>query len=46
MLQLLRGKEVVDVAVRTGIASKLGNVQIVSGIASGDAVILNPDPTR
>jgi HlyD family secretion protein len=46
MLQLVRDGAVVDVPVQTGAASKIGNVQIVSGIADGDTVVLNPDTTR
>ncbi len=46
VLQVKTGSAVVDVPVETSGASALGNVQITSGLSSGDAVVLNPDVTR
>lgn len=45
-LQLFRNGQPVDVTVQTGTASTIGNVQILSGLSPGDAVILNPDTSR
>ncbi len=41
-VQVLR-EDPVDVEVETGVASSVGNVQIVKGLSDGDVVILNPD---
>ncbi|HTR18723.1 MAG TPA: efflux RND transporter periplasmic adaptor subunit [Candidatus Paceibacterota bacterium] len=42
MVQVAQGRTAVDVPVTTG-GQSLGNVQITSGLTSGDVVILSPD---
>ena len=46
LLQLVRDGSIADVPVTLGGASAIGNVQITSGLADGDTVVLNPDTAR
>lgn len=46
MVQIVRGGKAVDVAVTTGGQSSLGDVQVTSGLQSGDVVVLSPNPAQ
>lgn len=42
-VQIKEGKEISDRAVTLGASSRLGNVEILSGLSDGDEIVLNPD---
>jgi RND family efflux transporter MFP subunit len=41
-VQIINGKNTIDQQVAVGVASSLGQVQIVTGLHDGDRVVLNP----
>ncbi|MCR4325252.1 MAG: efflux RND transporter periplasmic adaptor subunit [Patescibacteria group bacterium] len=45
-VQVREEDAIVDRAVETGESSPIGNIRIISGLNSGDVVLLNPDSTR
>ena len=46
VVQVVRGNQLVDVPITTGVSTELGNVQITSGLYDGDMIVLSPDSSQ